>query len=245
VFFSNGTPMLLAGDEFGRTQAGNNNAYCQDNSVSWLDWSLLQTDPGQALARYTARLIALRKASPALRWPHYVHGNTEILPGVQDIAWFDERGQMLSPEAWNDSEARALTLRRACIETLDGQGEEQRPHVALLLINGAATDLTFTLPEPAMDWLLALDSAAPERDARPHTGSTLQVAGRSVVLLLATQLASIAQIAGHPEADARGETVGHVPEAGSSPPSEAPAQPAEDERTTPTAGNAPTGDATP
>ena len=79
---------------------------------------MLEKDPGQALARYTARLIALRKASPALRWPHYVHGNTEILPGVPDIAWFDERGQVLSPDAWNDSEARALALRRACVETI-------------------------------------------------------------------------------------------------------------------------------
>ncbi len=232
--------MLLAGDEFGRTQDGNNNAYCQDNALSWLDWSLLQKDPGQALARYTARLIALRKASPALRWPHYVHGNTEILPGVPDIAWFDERGQTLSPDAWNDSEARALALRRACVETIDA---EARPHVALLLINGAATDLTFTLPEPVMDWLLAIDSAAPEQDARPHSGGTLNVAGRSVVLLLATQLATIAQIAGQPDADASGETLGHVPDAHNAAQNAlqnaTPEQPAsDDERTAPTAGQA-------
>lgn len=249
VFFSNGTPMLLAGDEFGRTQDGNNNAYCQDNALSWLDWSLLQKDPGQALARYTARLIALRKASPALRWPHYVHGNTEILPGVPDIAWFDERGQVLSPDAWNDSEARALALRRACVETIDA---EARPHVALLLINGAATDLTFTLPEPAMDWLLAIDSAAPEQDARPHGSGTIKVAGRSVVLLLATQLATIAQIAGQPDADASGETLGQVPDAQNTPQNapqkDRPEQPAtDDERAAPTAGQVAsddTGDAT-
>jgi glycogen operon protein len=164
---------------------------------------------------------------------------------VQDIAWFDERGQVLSPDAWNDSEARALALRRACVETIDG---EARPHVALLLINGAATDLTFTLPEPAMDWQLAIDSAAPEQDTRPHGSGTLKVAGRSVVLLLATQLATIAHIAGQPDADVSGETLGHVSEQHHAPQNDTPEQPTtDDERTAPTAGQAAnddTGDAT-
>ncbi|ATJ88149.1 glycogen debranching protein GlgX [Ralstonia solanacearum] len=209
VFLSNGTPMLLSGDEFGRTQQGNNNAYCQDNAISWLDWSMRARATGQALFAYTARLIALRKACPALRWPHFVHGDAEILPGVPDIAWFDERGQPLTPDAWNDGEARALALRRACIETLDG---EARPHVALMLVNGAAADLTFTLPGPAMDWLFAIDSAAPEREARPHAEATVRVQGRSVVLLLATQLAAIALIASPPASEAASRTVGRVPD---------------------------------
>ncbi|MHA6878996.1 glycogen debranching protein GlgX [Ralstonia pseudosolanacearum] len=209
VLLSNGTPMLLGGDEFGRTQQGNNNAYCQDNAISWLDWSMRAQAEGRALCAYTARLIALRKTSPALRWPHFVHGEAEVLPGVPDIDWFDERGQPLTPDAWNDAEARALALRRACIETIDG---EARPHVALTLINGAATDLIFTLPGPAMDWLLAIDSAAPEREARPHAAPTVRVQGRSVVLLLATQLAAIAQIASTPERATAGQTVGRVPD---------------------------------
>ena len=113
----------------------------------------------------------------------------------------------------------------------------------MLLINGAATDLTFTLPEPAMDWLLAIDSAAPEQDARPHSGSTLDVAGRSVVLLLATQLATIAEIAGQPDADASGETLGRVSDTQNAPQgapqNTPPEQPAtDDERTAPTADQA-------
>ncbi|WP_197338014.1 glycogen debranching protein GlgX [Ralstonia solanacearum] len=192
VFLSNGAPMLLSGDEFDRTQQGNNNAYCQDNATSWLDWSMRAQATGQALFACTARLIALRKACPALRWPHFVHGDAEILPGVPDIAWFDERGQPLTPDAWNDGEAR--------------------PHVALMLVNGAAADLTFTLPGPAMDWLFAIDSATPEREARPHAEATVRVQGRSVVLLLATQLAAIALIASPPASEATGRTVGRGPD---------------------------------
>ena len=71
VFLAAGTPMLLAGDEFGRTQSGNNNAYCQDNEMSWLDWSMAASPPGIALTAYVARLIALRREHPVLRHPRF------------------------------------------------------------------------------------------------------------------------------------------------------------------------------
>ena len=74
VFLAAGTPMLLAGDEFGRTQNGNNNAYCQDNELSWLDWSMAASPPGIALTAYVARLIALRREHPVLRHPNFLHG---------------------------------------------------------------------------------------------------------------------------------------------------------------------------
>src|SRR5262249_1545551 len=76
VFFAAGTPMLLAGDEFGRTQGGNNNAYCQDSEVSWLDWTQAASPGGVALSTYVARLIALRRAHPVLRHGRFLHGTS-------------------------------------------------------------------------------------------------------------------------------------------------------------------------
>ena len=104
--------MLLAGDEFGRTQRGNNNAYCQDNEISWLDWSLAANE-GHGLMAFTARLTALRRSHPALRSPRFLYGRHELAPDMIDIAWFDERGAQLVPEAWNNPDDRTLVLRRA------------------------------------------------------------------------------------------------------------------------------------
>src|SRR3954471_13837263 len=113
VFLAEGTPMLLAGDEFGRTQKGNNNAYCQDNETSWVDWNAAESDEGRLLTDFTARLIALRHQNPVLRSGNFLHGKDAPGPGVLDIAWFDEHGQVLSPDAWNNPAERSMVLRRA------------------------------------------------------------------------------------------------------------------------------------
>ena len=102
VFFAHGTPMLLAGDEFGHSQNGNNNAYCQDNETSWLDWSKAASGEGQALIDYVSRLIALRQAAPLLRSRHFLHGKNEPATGILDIEWFDTNGTPLSPDSWNN-----------------------------------------------------------------------------------------------------------------------------------------------
>src|SRR5262249_20612829 len=99
VFFAHGTPMLLAGDEFGRSQNGNNNAYCQDNAVSWLDWRQAQIPQAQALAAFAARVVALRHKYEVLRSLNFMHGKEELAPGVQDISWFDQHGNPISVEA--------------------------------------------------------------------------------------------------------------------------------------------------
>ena len=98
VMFSHGTPMLLSGDEFGRTQQGNNNAYCQDNEISWLDWKKAETPEAQGLAAYVARLAQLRHENPVLRCRHFLHGKDEPAPGILDIAWFDTHGEIISSE---------------------------------------------------------------------------------------------------------------------------------------------------
>jgi isoamylase len=180
LMFSHGTPMLLAGDEFGRTQGGNNNAYCQDNEISWLDWSLLDTDPSRELLAYTSRLIGLRKAHFTLRASRFMHGEREPLPGVPDLTWFDEEARPLTPEAWDDPFGRLLAARRA------GR-EDDRVEVSLLLINGTRREREFTLPEPHLDWLSVLDSSEPDAaEQRVGTGqSTLPVGAHSVRLLIA------------------------------------------------------------
>jgi isoamylase len=112
TIFSQGTPMLLGGDEFNRTQNGNNNAYCQDNEISWVDWAAAESPEGQALTDYVGRLTAVRSTYTALQAGRFLHGG-EIAPGVPDIAWFDERGESLSVEAWHNPEARAISVLRA------------------------------------------------------------------------------------------------------------------------------------
>src|SRR4029079_12263564 len=113
VFLAKGTPMLLAGDEFGRTQNGNNNAYCQDNETSWIDWTLAASEQGRLLTDFAARVIAWRHRHPALRGTSFLHGRDQPAPDVLDIAWFDEQGHVLSPEAWNNPAERTMVLRRA------------------------------------------------------------------------------------------------------------------------------------
>jgi len=161
VFFSNGTPMLLAGDEFGRTQQGNNNAYCQDNGISWLDWTLATSEEGAALTQFVARLIQLRRRYPVLRCAQFLHGRSEPAAGIRDIDWFDEEGQYIGPAEWQDPERRTLTLRRAT-QTTGGQAE-----VVTLLMNPTDQDRRFRLPEPVKKGRVMADTADPaggERD---------------------------------------------------------------------------------
>ncbi|EHM02866.1 glycogen debranching enzyme GlgX [Acetobacteraceae bacterium AT-5844] len=179
---SHGTPMLLGGDEFGRTQLGNNNAYCQDNDISWLDWSTRPHGAGHpdgiGLSRFFARAAALRRAHPTLRSATFLHGQDFPLPGIPDIAWFDERGSQMQPETWNDPDGRLLALRRAA--RVEGGVE-----VSLLLINGDTEDADFALPAPFLPWRMVLDSAHPQAPERAAEKATETVERQSARLLLA------------------------------------------------------------
>ncbi len=179
VFFAAGTPMLMAGDECGRTQRGNNNAYCLDNEISWLDWKAAAHPDNAAFAAYVARLIALRQTHAVLRWPSFLHGTAEPAPGVQDIAWFDERGGGISPAAWNDPQQRTLMLRRAAA---DGDGTVT---ILTLLLNPTQEDRRFRLPPPSLASVVLLDSAAPEAVAPTVIGGSLTVSAHSAVLVFA------------------------------------------------------------
>ncbi|WP_043831756.1 glycogen debranching protein GlgX [Muricoccus aerilatus] len=179
VLFSAGTPMILAGDEMNRTQRGNNNAYCQDNETSWVDWERAETEAAQLMARFTARLTRLRHRLAPLRPARFPHGRSEPVPGLSDTQWFGQDGQPMTPDAWNDPVAKTFAMLRA-----DGVAEGGADTV-LLLMNADSADQPFVLPGVSRTWCLLLDSADPEAKERMlrEDEETVPVAARSVVLL--------------------------------------------------------------
>lgn len=178
VFFSNGTPMLLAGDEFGNSQNGNNNAYCQDNPTSWLDWAQANTEEGRRHINFVARINALRSTYSTLRLRRFMDNEREVAPGISTAAWFDVDGQPMSETAWHDPEGRVLALRRA-------QHHDAHTEITLLLINGYEADITFQLPPPAAAWQLLLDSAHPESPEHIVENNKIMASGHSVMVLRA------------------------------------------------------------
>ncbi len=110
LLFSQGTPMILAGDEFGHTQGGNNNAYAQDNETGWLDWRLLQTNA--AFVNKLRQLTGLRKSLPLLRLPHYLHGNGPAESTGYDIQWLKPVGEAMQSDDWPESSQVTLLLTR-------------------------------------------------------------------------------------------------------------------------------------
>lgn len=179
LLLAHGTPMLLSGDEFGQTQQGNNNAYCQDNETSWLDWTLPQGGRGAALREFTAHLIEIRRRHPVFQGRYFQHARIELVPGLPDIAWFDERGTELSQEDWDNANARLLGVRRA-IRRGDGGFE-----VALLLFNADEGDHQFLLPRPKLEYRIVADSEDPARAGTVITDGRYDIAAHSLVALLA------------------------------------------------------------
>ena len=156
--------MLLAGDELGRTQGGNNNAYCQDNEISWIDWNLDEDDT--QLLEFTRRLIALRRAHPALRRRDFFQGRPIHGGGVKDIFWFKPDGTEMTDEEWSQSFARGLGvyLSGAGLTETDGRGRPVRDDDFLILFNAGHEGLSFTLPAPGGEshWLALLDTSHAE-----------------------------------------------------------------------------------
>ena len=184
LFISHGTPMLLAGDEFGRTQQGNNNAYCQDNEISWLDWSaLLDPTPNaqKSLLHFTRRLMALRATHPSLRSEQFLHGRVEILPGLHDVGWFDETGKPLDAAAWADAGAQMLVLRRAALHE-----DEDTVDITIAMFNAFEHAHDFIIPDPPFLWEILVDSANLETMATRHATKHVKIGAHAAVLLATT-----------------------------------------------------------
>jgi isoamylase len=183
LLLSQGTPMLLAGDEFARTQNGNNNAYCQDNEISWLDWSWLDPQMGGAgrassQVRFVQQLTALRHEHPVLRRTRFLTGEHSERLGAKDLTWFNANGNELTAEDWADANMRSFGMMIA-----GAPGEA----TALILFNAHHDLVRFTLPVPpkAKEWIRALDTNLPgETEARFCAQDGYEVTGRSVLLFL-------------------------------------------------------------
>jgi glycogen operon protein len=187
LFFSQGTPMLLSGDEFGHTQKGNNNVYCQDNELTWLDWTG-QREEDKDLTHFTRRLITLRRQYPILRRSRFFVGMHNPELDVKDVTWVDPRGQEKTQESWNDPGERCFGM------VLDGRAQPTgivRPGsdaTLLLILNAYHGVVPFTLPEVTggTKWKCLVDTNIPERLDEPHFehGEQYEVTGRSLLLFV-------------------------------------------------------------
>ncbi|TXF11985.1 glycogen debranching protein GlgX [Pelomicrobium methylotrophicum] len=188
LLLSQGVPMLLAGDEICRTQRGNNNAYCQDNEISWIDWHL--TEPKQKLLAFVQRLVALRREHPVFRRRHFFQGRPIHGTGVKDILWLNPDGREMTEEEWNQHHARCLGVYLAG-EGLTETDERGRPITDanfLVLFNAHHEEIPFTLPRLAggSRWLSVLDTAYEEGlawDGVYMAGTPYPLQGRSLALL--------------------------------------------------------------
>ena len=186
LLLSQGTPMLLAGDEFGRTQKGNNNAYCQDNDISWFDWNL--DEKGRSLIEFVKKLCALRRKYPILRRNRFLTGAYDEELEVKDLTWINASGVEMKPEDWSDENMRCFGMM------MDGRarpsGVRQRgTEAAMLLVMNSHHDLVeFTLPEVpgGNHWNLEIDTniANEEPKFRGETGDVYGMTGRSLALFL-------------------------------------------------------------
>src|SRR5947207_2110489 len=146
LLLSQGVPMITAGDEWGRTQKGNNSAYCQDNEISWLNWNL--DDEQKALLEFTKRLIRLRHEHPVFRRPKFFQGRRIRGSEIRDVMWFNPGGNEMSDEEWGSPFVRAIEvlLSGDTIDVLNFEGEPIRDETFLFLINAHFEPLPFVLP---------------------------------------------------------------------------------------------------
>jgi isoamylase len=185
LLLSQGVPMMLAGDELNRTQDGNNNAYCQDNEISWLDWSL----EDRGLLHFARRLIALRRAHPVFRRPRFFRGVATDASPLKDITWFAPEGHEMTRDDWHDSGRRAFgALLGGDVgdRFISLQGYPELDDSFLLILNAHHEAIEFTLPAiPVVRrWTHLIDTArprlAPNMPIAP--GSRLSIADRSLSL---------------------------------------------------------------
>jgi glycogen operon protein len=166
VLLSFGVPMLLGGDELGHTQGGNNNAYCQDNEISWVDWS----QPDEELLAFTRRLVALRRAHPVFRRRRFLVGIEAAL-----LAWYTPSATPMTTENWADPDARALAIHLEGGDDPD-LAEDGTPLVDddfLVLVNGWWEKLDFRIPDVGGSWRVELDTY----DLAPAAGPEVVGAG--------------------------------------------------------------------
>ncbi len=183
LLVSQGTPMLLGGDEFGRTQGGNNNAYCQDNEVSWYDWNW--SDEQRRLFLFTKRLLHLRRAHPALHRATFFQGRSTGGPNFRDICWFRHDGHPMSEQDWNDpgTSSLAMFLAGRGIDDFDEHGRPVVDDDLLILINASDVNRPFTIPTQGTTreaWTLLVYTADDNAEEERQGGELTVLAARSM-----------------------------------------------------------------
>jgi isoamylase len=183
LFLSQGVPMLVAGDEMSRTQGGNNNAYCQDNEISWLDWE----NADQELIEFTGKLIHFRRKHPAFARKRWFRGAP--IKGVEDIAWFLPEGEQLSDDHWNNDFAKSLAvfINGRALRTRNRVGEALIDDGFYIIFNAHWEPVEYKLPAElyAKSWTKIIDTTGHEvvDEATYNAEDTITVGGRSIVVL--------------------------------------------------------------
>jgi isoamylase len=179
-------PMLLMGDEFGRTQFGNNNAYCQDNEISWVDWSKMDND----LLRFTRKIIRLTRNHPTFNRRRWFQGQLIKGEGVTDIAWMLPDGTEMEQKHWEESHAKSLAmyLHGKGIRSLDPQGRQIVDDTFYVIFNAHYEQVMYTLPDEkyGSSWIKLLDTNEPDYENHSKVfepGENLILEGRSVVVM--------------------------------------------------------------
>ena len=186
LLLSQGVPMLLGGDEFGRTQAGNNNAYCQDNEISWVDWA----HPDREFLAFVTRVTRLRRDHPVFRRRRFFEGRPVRGTNLDDIAWLAPDGSEMTDADWQDGYARALGvfLNGRGIRKAHALGTPPADDSFLLLFNAHSAPVAFAIRvgSLALDWRIEVDTSRPDGSSGDgHAGAELTVAARSLIVLRA------------------------------------------------------------
>jgi isoamylase len=189
MLFSQGVPMICGGDEICRTQWGNNNAYCQDNEISWYDWNL--DDKQKALLEFTRRLIALRKKHPGLRRRKFFRGRRIRGADIKDITWLRNDGHEMTDAEWDAHWVRSIGMRLdgQALGEVDDNGDLMTDDDLLLILNAHDQPVQFTIPAwdaSETHWEVEFDTSKPEENGRQTVGpgQALEVTGRTVVLMV-------------------------------------------------------------
>jgi len=187
LLLSRGTPMVLAGDEFGRTQGGNNNAYCQDNEISWLNWKI--EEKGERIVRFVQRVAAIRHKYPVLHRTRWLTAQWNQEIDVKDVAWLTPTGPEMTDENWSDANARCMGV------LLDGRAQPTGMHrrgvdqSLLLILNSHHDVVPFELPEVVggLRWRRLIDTNQLDSEDDPtfEFASSYEVTGRSLLLFAA------------------------------------------------------------
>ncbi|MGA7920757.1 MAG: glycogen debranching protein GlgX [Candidatus Acidiferrales bacterium] len=188
LLLSQGTPMVLGGDEFGRTQQGNNNAYCQDNKISWVDWEVI-SEGGKSLTEFTRKLTMLRHALPILRRNRFLTAECNQEIGVKDVTWLNANGEEMKDGDWKDPSRRAIGMLMDGRAQVSGIKRPASDATVLLFLNSDHEPVVLTLPKfhDGDRWLGLIDTNDPDRSDTSYmkTGDKYTVAPRSFLLFAA------------------------------------------------------------